>query len=60
MMKIVLAAAALLLSANSFAATANYSQVYLRGTFNTWATTTKMNLVADNTWEAPVTLAANA
>ena len=60
MMKIVLAAAALLLSANSFAATANYSQVYLRGTFNSWATTTKMNLVADNTWEAPVTLAANA
>lgn len=60
MIKRVLAATALLLCANAFAAVSNYSQVYLRGTFNNWGTTTKMNLVADNTWEAPVTLPANA
>lgn len=33
----------------------NYSQIYLRGTFNSWGTTA-MSLVANNTWRVTVTM----
>ncbi len=39
-------------SRNGFAKV--YDHVYLRGTFNSWATT-EMSLVADNTWKAQAT-----
>lgn len=39
--------------------TKNYPTMYVRGAFNGWATTA-MTLVANNTWRAYVTFAANA
>src|SRR5882672_2861373 len=43
----------------SSALTSSFATMYLRGTMNAWGTSA-MALVADNTWQVPVTLSAGA